>query len=151
MVDDASIAAIMADVWATILDRELVAVPEGEAASGATLDGVVTISGAWQGAVVLRVSPALGSVVARRMFDLETEDPTQEDVYDALGELTNTTGGNIKGLMPGLCHLSLPTVVEGAGTRVHVPGARIVHEAAFTCDDEPVVVQIIATDSRSLF
>lgn len=146
VVDDASITAVATDVWATVLDRELM--PADPAAIGRrdakTLDGVVAITGAWCGAVVLRVSRDLATGIAQRMFELGDAEPTLEDMQDAIGELTNTTGGNIKGLMDGMCHLSLPTVVEGADYRVRLPGATVVTQVAFTCDDEPVVVQLIA-------
>jgi chemotaxis protein CheX len=36
-----------------------------------------------------------------------------EDVADAVGELANMIGGNIKGLMPGPSVLTLPVVASG--------------------------------------
>src|SRR5579871_3440979 len=146
MVDDASIVAVATDVWATMLERDLVAVPSDAVAftAGETLDGIVSITGAWHGAVVVRISRRLAADVARTLLSLGDEEPTSTDLQDAVGELTNTTGGNIKGLMDGFCHLSLPTVVEGVDYRLRVPSASVVSECGFLCNDEPMVVRLIA-------
>lgn len=144
IVDDHSLVSVATDVWATMLDASLEPAEPGDESSGPTLDGIVAITGAWCGAVVVRVSRALAARIARTMFDLGDDTPSLADMQDAVGELANTTGGNIKGLMPGFCHLSLPTVVEGADFRLRVPGATVVSNLQFRCDGEPVTVQLVA-------
>lgn len=145
VVDQKDLVAIATDVWATMLDRSLTPVADSESRSaGRTLDGIVAITGGWCGAVVVRVSHPLAVSIAQTMFELGNAEPTLADIQDAIGELTNTTGGNIKGLMPGLCHLSLPTVVEGNDFRIRVPGASVVSDMHFECDQEPVTVQLVA-------
>jgi CheY-specific phosphatase CheX len=151
VVDPQSLVAIATDVWSTMLESELNPIGPDDVppALGRTLDGVVAITGGWSGAVVLRVSRPLAVRIARAMFDLGDAEPSLADMQDAVGELTNTTGGNIKGLMPGMCHLSLPTVVEGNDFRVRVPGASVVSELHFLCDDEAVVVQLVAAGASA--
>lgn len=68
----------------------------------------IFITGAWDGSVSLRCTEALGRRVASGMFGVGPDRVSDEDVQDALGELANILGGNIKPLFPAPNHLSLP-------------------------------------------
>jgi hypothetical protein len=64
--------------------------------------------------VHVRVSPVLASLLAARMF--ACEEPVSEDLLDAVGELGNIAGGNVKSLLfpsDSLARLSLPSAVLG--------------------------------------
>jgi len=62
-----------------------------------------------------------------------TDDEVTSDlVQDALGELTNMTGGKIKSLLPEPCFLSLPTVtMTQHGLRI--PGSKLETSVNFQC------------------
>lgn len=146
-VAEHDIAVLVDEIWMTTLGlptRQVDTVDGRLMPAGPTLDGIINITGEWQGAVTLQVPKRLAARVASAMFRLDSATPTLEDMQDAVGELTNMTGGNIKGLLPGTCHLSLPTVIEGADYRLRLPGAEVVRQVAFRCEDEPIVVQLIA-------
>ena len=68
---------------------------------------------------------------------------TTADLHDALGELTNMTGGNLKALLPEPCTLGLPVVVEGVDYRFRLPGSAPVRRSAFRVGDEPIVVTVL--------
>jgi chemotaxis protein CheX len=74
--------------------------------------GRVTISGVWQGSVMLGCSAALARRAAAAMLGKPPADAEAEEIRDALGELTNMVGGNFKTLLRGDCRLSLPDVVD---------------------------------------
>ena len=57
--------------------------------------------------VHVRVSPVLGRRLAARM--LACEEPSREDLLDAVGELGNIAGGNVKSLLFTSARLSLPS------------------------------------------
>ena len=64
---------------------------------------------------------------------------------DAIGELTNMLGGNVKGLVAEPSRLSLPTVVEGDRFSVRVPQRTQPRTAlAFECAGEPCVVRVFS-------
>ncbi len=65
--------------------------------------------------VSVRTSSIVARVLASRM--LLTPDPGPDDLLDAVGELGNIAGGNVKSLLRHSCRLSLPTteVTDGAG------------------------------------
>jgi chemotaxis protein CheX len=56
--------------------------------------------------VIVRTSSIVARVLASRM--LLTPDPGPDDLLDAVGELGNIAGGNVKSLLRHSCRLSLP-------------------------------------------
>jgi CheY-specific phosphatase CheX len=116
---------------------------EGEL-SDPTLDGLINITGDWQGTVVVQVTAPLAARMASVMFRLDDTPPALEDIRDALGEVTNMAGGNIKALVPGTCHLSLPAVVEGKAYTIRVPSTQVVARVTFECEGMYGVVSLMA-------
>lgn len=68
----------------------------------------IFINGAWDGSVSLRCTETVSRRVASGMFGVPPEAVSDDDIQDALGELANILGGNIKPLFPAPNHLSLP-------------------------------------------
>ena len=142
----ADVLTLVDEIWLTTLglatrpasaDHTL---PDGEP----TLDGIISITGGAQVTVVLQVPKPLCAKVAAAMFNLGTRTPRSEDMQDAVGELTNMLGGNIKALLGGDCHLSLPAVVQGKAYTVRVPTAHEVSSIPFECDGLGAVVTVMA-------
>lgn len=115
---------LLSEVWQAMLDREpptraeLLPHPAGEK----WLTACVLVSGAYEGAVLLGCPEDLGRSFAAALFHLPATEIDDELLWDAMGELTNVLGGNVKALLPGPSRLSLPTVSEGRDHRVVVPG-----------------------------
>ena len=139
------IIALTQYIWGATLNLD--AVPHdaaGPAAPGGrTLDGVINITGAWAGALVLQVPVYVARRAAAVMFELDEREATLEDMQDAVGELTNMTGGNVKALLEGQCQLSLPAVVEGRDYSIRVPGSEAITRVTFDVDGEPFVVSLL--------
>ena len=95
------IVVIAQDIWASFLDLPLEPVPADtvDVTAMRIVGGIVTVFDAWSGAVQLEVSRPFAEIAAKRMF---ASDGAVSDVEvdDALGELTNMIGGNIKSLLP---------------------------------------------------
>jgi chemotaxis protein CheX len=122
------------NIWKSILDldvkktNEEYSPPPGES----LFAGCVHISGKWEGAVVLDCPTELAKKVASLMFKLTEDELSSDLVQDALGELTNMTGGNLKSLLPEPCYLSLPTVtVTECGLKI--PGSELTTTVIFKC------------------
>jgi CheY-specific phosphatase CheX len=151
LVAERDVAALIDEIWLTTLGLathrvapETVSLP----AQTDTLDGIINITGAWQATVALQVPRRLAERVASVMFQLHDTTPALEDMQDAVGELTNMLGGNIKALLPGECHLSLPAVVEGRGYTVRVPSSHIAERLAFECEGYAAVVTLMSVAPR---
>ena len=114
----ADVQALVEEVWASFLgeDEPLLVLPlDDDVAPETGWSAAVTVTGAWEGIVSVSLSVATAQEVCRRM--LGVEDTHDEDVADAVGELVNMIGGNIKSLMPGPSVLSLPVVAAGRVAR----------------------------------
>ena len=139
------VAEIAAQVWESFLGLTLVptgAPPARPADDEVVMTGVVGITGAWQGSVVLRCSLDHATAAAEAMFAAEPGTLGADEVADALGELTNMVGGNVKSLLPEPCALSIPSVSGGTGHTVFFHAARPVLEVGLACGDAPVLVTV---------
>jgi chemotaxis protein CheX len=136
------ISTIALEVGMAILDMSLVLV---DARTERLPDGVtacVHLTGDWEGSVVLEASPQLALDGTATMFDMPAQAIGDEEMADALGELANIVGGGIKGLLPGSCRLSLPTVALGSNSRLVFPGAELLHRIVLAAEDQQLVVTV---------
>ncbi|HEY6924317.1 MAG TPA: chemotaxis protein CheX [Steroidobacteraceae bacterium] len=134
-------------VVTTMLRSSAVPMPEGT--SSATLpasdiwSGHIKISGAFSGVIVLTCTRQFAHHAARALFN--ESSPKDEDATDALAELTNVTGGNVKCLMSNMvsstCQLALPQVTRGTFT---VPGGRKLRELWATCEGHKLGISVLA-------
>ena len=103
------------DLWSSVLGLAIEQRPSPNFpnASPDLITGSIQISGAWEGAVTLDCGATLARQAAAIMFGVEPGETSYDQVQDALGELTNILGGQIKALLPEPCRLSMPAVTEG--------------------------------------
>ncbi len=102
-------------VWSTVLGLDA---EDGEPPAESmepSLTSSVDIRGGWEGTVSLCCPDALGRKLAAAMLECKEEQTTPHLIADAVGELTNVIGGNLKAMVPGPCTLSLP--------RIHASGS----------------------------
>ena len=145
VVTEEQVLAITQDVWESFLVLRLEQHPLAEAApplAGPTVTGCVHITGEWDGSVFLQVGAGHAQAAAEAMFGADPGSLSESEVSDALGELTNMVGGNIKSLVPAPSKLSLPSVSEGENYTVRVPGAVLLSRVALLCGDAPVLVSV---------
>ena len=140
------LAEIVAEVWASLLLPAEVRPVEPATA----IDGLRAVR-SWSASVDLvgpeprRVTAALPLAAAhaltRHLFDVHHlhADPPAEDVADALGELVNIVGGNVKSLMPAPSRLGLPVAVPTLPSYDGVLGGCAV---TTTWDGHPVVLTV---------
>ncbi|MDP2227974.1 MAG: chemotaxis protein CheX [Moraxellaceae bacterium] len=68
----------------------------------------IMIEGAWNGQVVVACSRRLAQRVAAVMFQCEDSELREALWADALNEIANIIGGNVKSLLPSPSRLGLP-------------------------------------------
>jgi chemotaxis protein CheX len=120
-VSEVAVQSIAAQVWEMLFDAPAVQVSEvaDDVFGSAPLTFSVDVYGAWHGTVSLTCAAAVGEEMTRRMLALpESDDVDPLDLEDALGEVVNVLGGNVKSLVDG-CTLGLPRV--GHVTRLQPP------------------------------
>jgi chemotaxis protein CheX len=135
----------MANIWLSTLGLEMhrtdQAIPlkhEGEQFA----TGCLHILGEWEGALIIDCSSALAREAAGRMLGMEPAEVPDQDLQDAVGELTNIVAGNIKSDFPLKCRLSFPVVTEGSDYTIRVPNSRLFCEVFLVCNDQPVHVAL---------
>ena len=104
--------------------------------------GKVEITGAWTGAVLLHGSRQLAQAAAAVIFSHEAGGGSEQDSLDAMYELTNIIGGNIKSLLPEPCQLSLPIVEATTEEHLRVLEMVRMNELVFDCQGEPLFVSV---------
>ena len=137
------ILAITRDVWESFTGRTIEPADDQVRPDGGDVTvGCVTVTGEWQGSVLLACPAQLARMAASAMFDLPEAQLDDGQVADALGELTNMIGGNIKSLIPGPSRLSMPTVTVGASSTVPMPGAALLGTVSLACEGLPLTVSV---------
>lgn len=68
----------------------------------------IRIEGAWNGTVVVACSRKLAQQVALNMFHCSRDKLSEDYVIDAMNEVANIIGGNVKSLLPSPSSLRLP-------------------------------------------
>ncbi|MGM0575975.1 MAG: chemotaxis protein CheX [Myxococcota bacterium] len=126
-------------IWTTMLGVDASPRPgvSAEPASPERMTACVHITGGWSGAVTLECSRRLAREAAALMFDAEAAALDPAEIEDALGELANVAGGNVKALLPGGSHISLPSVASGQDHRLIIPGSTLEVEVEMDCLGEP--------------
>lgn len=110
-LDLEDIRAVTTDVWTSFLET-YGPLEWADAPMEATelVQASVSIHGPWSGTVTLEMTPATAGTATRTMLGLDVVE--EDDVVDALGELVNMIGGNIKSLLPTGSALGLPTLAH---------------------------------------
>jgi chemotaxis protein CheX len=144
VVTGEQIAEITRDVWQSFLSLDLVFAPVDPLATldGATSTGCVHISGEWNGSVFVQCTDAHAQKAAEAMFMADPGTLGPDEISDALGELTNMIGGNIKSLLPEPSRLSIPTVANGENYKIRVPNAVLVDAITLVCEAGPVHLSV---------
>jgi chemotaxis protein CheX len=140
MVDEQSLRDFADNIWSTMLGLSLDGAPAPEAEDYIT--GCVQITGDWQGAVTVELAVPLARRVAAALFAMEPAELGDGEVCDAVGELANMLGGNVKALLDGSCRLSLPAVVQGPAHVLSVSRGRLSASAALSSESDPLRVSV---------
>jgi chemotaxis protein CheX len=141
-----SLMDLVAKSWTVYFGR-----PDGEALTRiddpGPLDLVASVSltGAWDGHVIIGMTEAAAATVAAAMLDLDPATVTDDDINDATGEWVNVVGGNAKSLLPQPCQLSLP-MTSRSGSRIRYPGTRVLCSLSLALQGEPVTVSVRQLD-----
>ncbi len=131
-------------VWEQVVGLPLEPTESVPAPGEQTVEGHVHIVGAWTGTLVLQCSASAAKRAAEAFFQTPAAEQTPQDAEDAVGELTNMIGGNLKSLVAEQgCALSLPTVIAGRDFSVRMPRTRTVTRQTFLADHAAVVVTVL--------
>jgi chemotaxis protein CheX len=133
-------------VFKTMLGCELQAEPRTESTSpvlSCQINGMISVSGQLTATLIVGVSESVALAATEGLLGSKPST-VNEEVLDAVGELTNMIGGNAKARLSQFpSKLTVPTVFQGTGVRVTFdPSITPAHSIPFQSDWGPVVLQV---------
>ncbi|MGI5243619.1 chemotaxis protein CheX [Dactylosporangium sp. CA-139066] len=139
---DRDLIEIVNEVWDAYLQQPAAApLDDPGSADPKAITAAVSITGAWEGHVRVLVPPAAAGDITALMLAMDAGEVTDQDVTDAMGELINVVGGNIKNRGTQPAKLGLPVVATG---RMLFPATRETHRLAVRWQDgEPITFSVL--------
>ena len=119
---------IAEQVWSSYVDPDeraplfVIGAPDQDGEAPPEVSASVSITGAVRGRVVVGCSANLARWATAALLALDKDAVTVPDIVDALGELTNIIGGNVKSVLPAACGMTLPRVALGMHAQSDVDG-----------------------------
>ena len=145
LVGPDEVSAIVGDVWTSLVGSGEHLSPVAHPPAHLPLDALsawVLVVGPWTGSLVLTCAPATAAALARAVLRAEDDEQlTEEDVVDALGEVANVVGGNVKALLAGPSSLGLPRVGHG----MEAPTGQLVLQLDLAWRGQPVLLSLRGT------
>lgn len=107
----------------------------------------ISLMGSWKGAVMVECGLKESFLFASRMVGIDAPTELNDDVRDALGELANMVGGNLKSVLPGGVELSLPSVIWGSHYTVGICHAGTAQRWVFSGPEVTFGVVVVEVSS----
>ncbi len=127
------LAQIVESVFATMLTLEVEMCETPWFAAQDRLTAAVHLAGDWNGAVLVECGRGQACRFAGRFLSKDPPKAVDDVVLDALGELANMIGGNLKRVLSPGIRLSMPAVVDGSDYSLRICGAGAQDRRAFQC------------------
>ncbi len=149
LIGPEEVLSIAEDVWCSLVGdcEAILRVPDPPA--HLPLDAVsawVLVVGPWSGSLVLTCAPETAMTLTRAVLRAEEDEEfNTSDVADALGELANVVGGNVKSLLSEPSVLGLPQI----GLGVDAPTGHVVVQLDLTWRGQPVCLSLRSAASAA--
>ena len=120
---DNELVSVFAAIAETLFEAELsVSSSSEDTLAPGALTARIDYRGGFVGALQATFDETLARRLTSMMMKMSPARCTQLDLYDALGEVVNIAAGNLKGLLPGDCQVTLPYVQDAVSAkREHTP------------------------------
>lgn len=128
-------------VWSTLLGFEIEPKPGVFGFSPDTITGSIQINGNWNGIISIYLPSSLANLITETMFSLNSGEASAETKKDAVGEVINMIGGNIKSILPQPSYLSIP-IFSMEGQSQEFPFTKEVTHCQFAYNGNPFALSI---------
>jgi len=135
------------EIFSTMVMMEVVA---GERLKGdanplqSAITGMIGLAGTHKGMLAIHLPTDLAMTITSNFLGLDVEE-INEDVQDAIGELANMLGGNLKSILSENgrdIKLSLPSTISGEEYRFHSHDEGESILLPFTVEDQRFLVEL---------
>ena len=141
-IDEQTLQQVVSDVCTGMLGLELEPSEHFGCDESDSLSAVIRISGDWDSLVQFLTPRRTAVAIASNMFAMIVEELSEAAIPDAVGEIVNMVGGNLKGIVEGDSALSLPCVGECVGAAPFdssFNGLMVSNR----CQGDPLVVRVL--------
>jgi chemotaxis protein CheX len=126
LIDEETVQSIAQEAWSALIGDDEFLVPLPGGLPDDAISSWVEIVGPWNGTVVLTCGRSTAEALSRCLLARHAPPVLDaEDIQDALGELANVVGGNVKALLPGPSVLGLPEVGSAPATGAPADTCRV--------------------------
>ncbi len=141
-IDAQTLQQVVNDVCSGMLGLDMVPTDQACCDETDAVSAVIRISGGWDSLVQVLAPRTTAKIIASTMFATEEAALSEEEIRDAVGEIVNMVGGNLKGIVEGESSLSLPCVGNTGGEPPF--GADFVGiTVAHNCQGDPLIVRLL--------
>jgi chemotaxis protein CheX len=130
-VSQSTVVEIVESIFATMMEIDVFVSDSPLCVTGDRMTATVYLEGEWNGAVSLECNRTQACQFAGRFLSMDPPDAVDDDVRDALGELVNMIGGNVKSVMSKDVRLSMPSVIDGNNYELRICGSHTRDVSAF--------------------
>ena len=124
-------AQIVADVFQTMLGIPVEPITMEWAPQPGNMTAAIFFAGNWKGAVLIECGEQQACRWTAKLMSITEPSAITDDVRDAMGEIANMVGGNLKSVLPAGVSLSMPSVVQGRDYSMRICGGNLVNRQAF--------------------
>jgi hypothetical protein len=113
-----------------------------------TWSSCINISGAWHGALVLECPESIVRHAAAMLFSSDGEETSNEDIQDALKELSVMIGKRMRPILPESSKLSRPSIVAEADRAEVLHSHAELTDLQLTCEGRPIRIALLKRDEE---
>jgi CheY-specific phosphatase CheX len=136
-------AQIVCDVFGTMLRYAIHESDEDYSRRSNVVTSAIFFAGTWRGAVVLECCEQQACLFSERLMGIPRPERMDDDVRDAMGELVNMVGGNLKSVLPPGVSLSMPSVLEDPDYAYKICGSNLSQRFSFRGEAGPLWITLV--------
>lgn len=109
-----------------------------------SISGVIGLAGAFKGVLAIHLPKELAMQITGNFLGMDVEE-INEDVEDAIGEIANMLGGDVKGFLTTSgsdIDLSLPSTISGEEYEFQAKKNAVTYIVPFKCGDYEFTVEL---------
>jgi CheY-specific phosphatase CheX len=140
---------IAKDVFGNMVDMSIEPLDGCWEPQSEVVTAAVYFTAPWQGALFVECNVELAFAFTAKLMAVETPTSVDDDVCDAMGELANMIGGNLKALMPANVGISIPSIIRGKEYAVRLRGGRRLSSTVFDSEFGKFCLTLLGTGLAS--
>jgi chemotaxis protein CheX len=139
----AEVAQIVIGVFDTMLALDVEQAEQGWFERPNSITSAIFFAGERKGGVLIETTEDQACHWTSRLMSLPVRETVADDVQDAMGEIANMIGGNLKPVLPRGVQLSMPTVVRGSDYSLTICGGNLVQRQCFRSEGKVFWVSLV--------